>query len=187
MIQDILIREDDNYCICGEINIVDLAHVTMSHFMQFNPTFIKKITVMSQDGGPIRQKGIHFLNIPYGFDSVFNVFKTFMTEKNRKRVRTFETFKILSSIFCFQLYIHGTNYDSFNKVIPKRLLPKEYGGEVGTIQSLINEWEKKFMSYREFYIEEQQYKTDEKKRVGTPHNLDSIFGVNGTFRKLAFD
>lgn len=87
MLQDILLREDDNYCICGEIGIIDLANVTMSHFMQFNPTFIKKITVMSQDGGPIRQKGLHFLNIPYGFDAVFNVFKTFMTEKNRKRVR----------------------------------------------------------------------------------------------------
>lgn len=72
-------------------------------------------------------------------------------------------------------------------MIPKRLLPKEYGGEVGTIQSLINNWEKKFISYRDFFIEEEQYGTDEKKRIGLPHNADSVFGVMGSFRRLTLD
>lgn len=72
-------------------------------------------------------------------------------------------------------------------MIPKRLLPKEYGGDSGNIQSLINNWEKKFHSYREFFLEEEHYGTDEKKRVGIPRNADSVFGLMGSFRKLAID
>lgn len=67
-------------------------------------------------------------------------------------------------------------------------MPKEYGGEVGTIESIINEWEKKIMSYRTYYQEEDTiYGVDEKKRVGQKKNSSTVFGVDGTFRTLSID
>jgi hypothetical protein len=77
---------DDNYVIAGQIGILDCANVTMAHFMQFNPTFIKKITIMSQEASPTRQKGFHFINTPRGFESVFNIFKGFINDKNKMKV-----------------------------------------------------------------------------------------------------
>jgi hypothetical protein len=87
MIQDILMNEDDNYVVAGQIGILDCSNVTMAHFMQFNPTFIKKITIMSQEASPTRQKGFHFINTPRGFESVFNVFKSFINDKNKTKVK----------------------------------------------------------------------------------------------------
>lgn len=110
MIQDILMREDDNYMVAGQIPILDCAGVTMAHFMQFNPTFIKKITLMTQDASPTRQKGFHFINTPFGFDSVFNVFKGFINDKNKTK-----------------LFVHGNNLNSLYKVVPKKLMPEEVG------------------------------------------------------------
>lgn len=85
MVQDIMMRENDNYCIVGEICIIDLANVTLSHFKQFDPIFIKKITVMTE-GGPVRLKAHHFINPPFGFETSFNVYKSFLSEKNKTRV-----------------------------------------------------------------------------------------------------
>ena len=66
-------------------------------------------------------------------------------------------------------------------------MPKEYGGEAGTIEEILVYWEKKFMEYREFYLEEESYGTDEKKRPGKPKSAESLFGVDGSFRKLDVD
>jgi hypothetical protein len=78
--------------------------------------------------------------------------------------------------------------ESLYKHVSKRLLPKEYGGEAGTVESVINEWEKRVMSYRTYYQEEDTlYGVDEKKRVGQKKNPNVIFGVDGTFRQLLID
>lgn len=86
MMLDYMLNEDDNFVIAGQIGILDLSGVTMAHFLQFNPTFIKKMTVLTQDAAPGRQKGLHWINTPRGFEQVFNIFTGFMNEKNRSRV-----------------------------------------------------------------------------------------------------
>lgn len=86
MVNDILMRDDDNLAVAGQVGILDLANVTMAHFLQFHPSFIKKMTMLSQEGSPVRQKGFHYINTPKGFEQVFSVFKSFMNEKNRSRV-----------------------------------------------------------------------------------------------------
>lgn len=35
-----------------------------------------------------------------------------------------------------QLYVHNKNYDEMYKFIPKEYLPKEYGGEAGSIKEI---------------------------------------------------
>ncbi|CRK86624.1 CLUMA_CG000461, isoform A [Clunio marinus] len=109
MMLDYMLNEDDNFVIAGQIGILDLTGVTVQHFFQFNPTFIKKMTILTQDAAPGRQKGLHWINTPRGFEQVFNIFTSFMNEKNRSR-----------------LFVHS-NLESLYKHVPKRLLPKEYG------------------------------------------------------------
>lgn len=72
--------------------------------------------------------------------------------------------------------------------IPKEMLPAEYGGQAGPIQDVINHWEKKILEYRDYFMEEETtYGTDEKKRPGKPKTSESLFGTDGSFRKLEVD
>lgn len=87
MQNDIMLLEDDNFIVAGQVGILDLANVGKSHLLQMQPSFIKKMTVLSQDASPFRLKGFHYVNTPTGFETVLNIFKSFMNEKNRNRVR----------------------------------------------------------------------------------------------------
>lgn len=67
-------------------------------------------------------------------------------------------------------------------------MPTDYEGEAGSLASITEEWEKKFLSYRDYLVEENiKYGVDEKKRVGRPKNAESLFGIDGTFRQLQVD
>lgn len=87
MIGDVLMNEDDNFIISGQVGILDFKDITVGHFLKFHPGFIKKMTTLQQDAVPIRQKGTHFVNTPKIFEATFNIFKSFTHEKNRKRVK----------------------------------------------------------------------------------------------------
>lgn len=85
--------DDDNCIISGTVGILDLANVTMEHFFQFDLGLMKKMTVLSQEGQPFRQKGFHYINAPSAFESVFNILKGFMSEKNKQRVSVIKHIK----------------------------------------------------------------------------------------------
>jgi len=67
------------------------------------------------------------------------------------------------------------------------VLPNEYGGQAGSVESLINTWEKRIISYRDYYKQEEKFGVDEKKRIGAPKTADTLFGVSGSFRQLTVD
>ena len=77
--------------------------------------------------------------------------------------------------------------DAVHKYVPKDMLPKEYGGENGTIQDLISHWEKKVLDYRDFILEDATYGTDESRRQAPLKHKEALFGVEGSFRKLNVD
>lgn len=90
MFTDVMMIHDDNYVIAGQIGVMDFSVITLKHFIQFNnPTFIKKWTMYQQDATPIRQKGSHYVKMPQFALTVFNIFKSFMNEKNQSRVSRF--------------------------------------------------------------------------------------------------
>ena len=46
---------------------------------------------------------------------------------------------------------------------------------------------KKIDSKRDWFLEEAKYKTDESKRPGKPKTVESLFGIEGSFRQLNLD
>lgn len=77
--------------------------------------------------------------------------------------------------------------ESLYQAVPRRLLPKEYGGEAGPIKDIVDYWEKKLIEHRDRFVNGDQYGTIEALRPGKPKTADSLFGVEGTFRKLNVD
>lgn len=63
----------------------------------------------------------------------------------------------------------------------------EYGGEAGTIQELTDDLEKRLLAKRDFFIEDDKFGVDEKKRVTKTKYDEYIFGLEGSFRQLSFD
>lgn len=95
--------------------------------------------------------------------------------------------KQINFIFFFlQFHIHS-KYESLYDYIPQECLPAEYGGSNGTVQDVIDTWEKKLLEYKSYFDEEAQYCTNEKLRPGRPVNAESLFGMEGSFRKLDID
>lgn len=73
--------------------------------------------------------------------------------------------------------------DSLYSIVPREMLPKEYGGEAGSLDSLRNAWETKFLAYRDYFLDEDKTtRFDEQKRIGTMVN--PLHGIDGNFIKL---
>lgn len=89
MIVDTLQLLDDNIIIAGQVSVMDSKGVTMNHLSKFNPLFMKKMSMTFQEGNPARIKGLHYVNMPPAFMTLFNVFKTFLNDKVKSRVRIY--------------------------------------------------------------------------------------------------
>lgn len=86
LMTSILMKEDDNMIIGGQMGLIDFRGAQMGHFTQFTPSLMKKFAVMTQDANPMRMKSFNYIHVPGFFESVFNFFKTFLNEKMKKRV-----------------------------------------------------------------------------------------------------
>lgn len=78
--------------------------------------------------------------------------------------------------------------ESLYKAIPKDILPIEYGGNSDSIDVILKYWEEKITTnFENLRYEVNNYGIDEKKRPGKPKNSESLFGIDGTFKKLEID
>ncbi|KMY92551.1 alpha-tocopherol transfer protein-like [Drosophila simulans] len=169
MLGEIQIREDDNAMISGFVEIIDMKGVGAGHLFQFDAVLVKKLAVLGDKAYPYRPKGFHFVNAHSSAEKFMSIAKSLMSEKIRKR-----------------FHIHS-KLDSLYKYVPKECLPAEYGGSNGTIQDVVSTWRTKLLAYKPFFEEETSYGTNEKLRRGQPVNAESLFGIEGSFRKLDID
>ncbi|XP_022226704.2 uncharacterized protein LOC111076939 [Drosophila obscura] len=170
LMQQIMLNEDDVAIVNGMVSILDMANVTTGHFLHMTPSFAKKMTVFQEEALPLRPQGVHFINTPAGFETIFNMVKPMLSKKQQGR-----------------LYVHGSKWDALYEQVPKKYLPIEYGGENGSIPEIIAEWEQRILAYRSFWAEEENYGTDESLRPGKAIDFENLFGLQGSFRQLNVD
>ncbi|XP_013105422.1 alpha-tocopherol transfer protein [Stomoxys calcitrans] len=162
--------EDDYAIVNGFVHIADLKDWSKKHFFQITPSLMKKMTVYSEEAMPLRPKASHMINAPSIFESLFNVIKPMMSEKQLNR-----------------MVVYASNLDKFYEKVPLKYLPKEYGGENSSIAEITAEWEKKFFEYTDYFKDDAKYGTDEHLRPGKPIDFENLFGMEGSFRKLNVD
>ncbi|XP_045114535.1 alpha-tocopherol transfer protein-like isoform X3 [Portunus trituberculatus] len=167
---DIFMEEDETLSVTGMVMVEDFKNFSLSHLAALSPVTVKKMTTLFQDGYPMRPKGLNYINTPAAFDTVFNIFRSFMKEKMKKRV-----------------HIHGSDMESLYKQVPREMLPVEYGGTNGTVEEIKNYWLQRLDARRDWLLEDEKYCVDESKRPGKPKTSAELFGIEGSFRKLDVD
>ncbi|KAB7496404.1 SEC14 cytosolic factor [Armadillidium nasatum] len=170
MLGDVFYEIDEIHQVTGVVMIMDLKGTTAAHFLVYPPAVMKKATVLWQDGYCARYKGMYYIHMNSAFETIFKAFSVFLNEKIKSRIK-----------------VYGEDYEEIYKDIPKRIMPKEYGGESGTVEEIAKYWLKIADSKRKFILEDQKNTVDESKRPGKPKKSEDIFGIDGSFRKLDVD
>lgn len=142
MILDIAARESELCQIYGCVAIFDMEGLTLGHATEMTPKVIKR-AVFSWQNYHIRPKQLEFINAPIYVNVVLNIFKNFMKQKMRERVK-----------------VHFKGTDSLHGALDKKILPPEYGGEGDSMDSLIKHWNDKLMHYRDWFLDDEKYKAD---------------------------
>ncbi|XP_068144764.1 alpha-tocopherol transfer protein-like isoform X2 [Drosophila tropicalis] len=128
-----------------------------------------KMGVFSEKAQPTRIKGVHLVNCPKEAVAVLNLAKGLMPSKLQKRFHVYK------------------NVEDLYKVIPQEYLPEEYGGTNGRIEDITADIEKEMLAFNDYFKQDEQYGVNEKLRPGKRVNSDTLFGIEGSFRKLDID
>ncbi|XP_061707559.1 alpha-tocopherol transfer protein-like isoform X1 [Cydia pomonella] len=99
--------------VSGVIVIMDMQGLSLSHVLQFTPSFAKMVVDWVQDCTPIRLKAVHIVYQPYVFNMVFALFKPFLREKLRSRI-----------------HFHGNNMNSLKAHVDGKALRPRHGGSL---------------------------------------------------------
>lgn len=143
MVLDVAVKEHfENATVFGVAAVIDMRGVTLAHGRQLTPKIIKK-AVHAWQNYHCRPKQLEFINAPTYINVLVKVFKSFMSQKLRERVR-----------------VHFSGDDPLVGIISKEVLPTEYGGTNGVLQDHIDYWVRKVEGHRDWFLEDEKYKAD---------------------------
>ncbi|KAH9636569.1 hypothetical protein HF086_017151 [Spodoptera exigua] len=193
MLGDVRMKHD---YFLGDIWIVDMRHATFSHLLRMNPTLMQKAAhlfhltsrnpvdqplssntmplqqpaflLKFQEGLGLRIHSIHVLNANSLLQHVVSFMRQFFSPKIIDRVIVHESL------------------DALHMSLPKRYLPKDYGGDEPALAEFKDKYEKEIRSTvtKQFLINSMKMVSDEKKRPNADINEEYLAG---SFRKLDFD
>uniref|UniRef100_A0A1Y1K8G3 CRAL-TRIO domain-containing protein n=1 Tax=Photinus pyralis TaxID=7054 RepID=A0A1Y1K8G3_PHOPY len=171
MVTDILLLEDDYAVIGGLKVIMQCKNSNPKYMLELTPTFIKKQALLIEKGLPFRLRAVYFMNLPALFQYLFELLKKILSSKISSRMEVFDDTKLQ------QLY----------KLTPQSALPKEWGGDNGSLGELTVTWKEKVQSYRDWFLQNEKLKSNEDLRQGPPKTYLHDFGIEGSFRQLNID
>ncbi|XP_069699164.1 alpha-tocopherol transfer protein-like [Periplaneta americana] len=153
-----------------DIFIIDLAHYTLGHVTKVTFPCMKKAEACIMKAFSTRLKAVHFINVQPFAAVIADLLKS-----------------VLSSKIAARIQVHATDLTEFHKQVPKESLPTEMGGCGGSINDNWNVWLKKLETYQDWFLQHENVKSDEKKRLGGNATSSDLFGIEGSFRKLNVD
>lgn len=171
MVLEVMLREDDDIVVNGLKPWAECKDCPLQYAKQITPSFLKRATYAGEMGFPFRIQGIHTTNCPSILEFIYNIIKVFLSKKLTKRTFIYSE----------------SNINQFYTKIPQQYLPEDLGGQNGSVNELTAIWKKKVESYRDFFVEEEKFKSNEELRQNQPVFDASVFGIEGSFRKLDID
>nr|ATY51919.1 CTD9 [Heliconius melpomene] len=169
MTMEILMLEDDSYLICGEHALTDMDGVGIGIFLQWTPALAKKTVLSVEKSLPLRLKDNYIL-VPQAssaFEAAFNLVKTLLSEKLKKRIHIITKKEVVCDVLA-------------KKNVTSRL-------RWPSLKEISASWKDKVESYKDWFLQQAEERSDESRRPGVPKTSSTLFGVEGSFRKLQVD
>ncbi|XP_034239461.1 alpha-tocopherol transfer protein-like [Thrips palmi] len=154
----------------GYVFVYDQKGVQMGHVVRMPVSSVRKYLHYIQEGLAIKMKAIHVINMNPVGERFLNVLKPFMKK---------DLFNMLN--------FYSGNYDALYEHIPKTSLPRDYGGSQDTMLTLHHLQQSKVQAHRDWFLKETSLRVDESRRPGKAQNAGSVFGMEGSFKKLELD
>lgn len=129
----------------GDVQIVDINGYTMRHLAYVSIFVLRVYMKFVQDAYPSRLRAIHIINCPSFLDRMMAMMKPFIREEVFQMVCTSHPFRLppfrLYLLYSpFQIKYHTEGMDSLYELVPRDMLPVEYGGKAGTIAEIKEHW-----------------------------------------------
>lgn len=125
----------------GLIVLIDMKGTSLMHMTKLKMGAIKKYLSFLQEGFPMRLKIIHFINSVYFIDKLLALVRVFMKSE------------LMSML---QIHPPGLEGEELFKLIPKKCLPKEYGGDLPSENELHQRTVEQFNSKQKFWDMEEK-------------------------------
>lgn len=134
-------------CEC-EVPIFDMNGYTLRHLTKTVLGVLRIYMKFVQEAHPVRIRQIHVINCPSYLDKVMMVAKPFIKGEVFKLVRrSVNNARVnhkLRPVFFFlnnrKIKFHSPNSETLYEFFPQEMLPDEYGGKAGSIQTLRDKW-----------------------------------------------
>ncbi|EFA05518.1 alpha-tocopherol transfer protein-like [Tribolium castaneum] len=162
-----VIRLLDDFAV-NNIVIYDLEHCTLRHLAKITPTMLKIFPEIRKKILNRSVKSVNLVNCSSLTDYFLRFFKPLASQKVVERI-------------C----VHN-DLQSLHQVVPKEVLPKDYGGEEKSLKELNDLLKCKVRESRDVFDNLDNFTVDETLRPAKLVN-DDILGVYGNFKRLAID
>lgn len=162
-----LLTKNDNAV--GEHVIKDWKGISMAHVKKMDLPLISKMMKLMQESYSLRILGFHYINCPSFMDIILQLFRPVFKEKIFSRI-----------------HIHK-DLESLHRAIPKKYLPKDYGGDQPSTMELHKKWGKEYEAQKDYLLTVSSLVSNEKLRVGEIPVESDLYGAEGTFKKLNLD
>merc|ERR1712241_569084 len=169
-----LLNDEENQ-VRGFTYIFDEKDVSWSHLSIWTPSEVSKAFSCCERALPMRHKDIHFLNLPWTMNLIFQFAKSLLSEKIRNRFKT------------------HSNLEHLQKSVDTSILPLEYGG-TKPVKECIQNWKSELEKHRASLLDLDLLKVDQSPlnehsgvvRKKSRHDSDSgsqVLGMMGNMRK----
>ncbi|KAJ4426596.1 hypothetical protein ANN_26394 [Periplaneta americana] len=162
-----------------DIFIMDLANYTLAHVSKFSFLPMKKAKACCVKAFSTRLKALHIINAPPFAGVLVELIKSVFSTKLAARIPPYCTVAVGT---CSWDRPHRATQAS-----PKGESSHRNGRMWGSIIANWNPWLKKLETYQDWFLQHENVKSDEKKRIGGNPIGSDLFGFEGSFRKLDVD
>ncbi|XP_028140785.1 uncharacterized protein LOC114334870 [Diabrotica virgifera virgifera] len=144
--------------------VVDLIDIKLGYMPKLTPKDFRNMGFLLEELWNRQLKEIHCFNMPKYAEKLIYLSRAFLNKELREKI-----------------FVHNSLEDLY-KVIPKEILPKNYGGEEKELEELNNEWLNKLKEYGDRFEKLEYLRIDNSLRIPYGLNCD-ILGYYGNYMK----